>query len=118
MYYYNKNYPAADSIYGIMTTKYPNEPSGFYMRGNVAFSGKDKESTNGAAVESYTKWLTLIKTDDPEKKKNLIKVYTYLATVSYNMGKKEDSRMYCGKLQILDPNDENAKNILKALDTK
>lgn len=118
MYYYAKNYTNADSIYQIMTTKFPNEPSGFYMRGNVAFSAKDKESTNGAAVEYYTKWLSLIKPEDPDKKKNLIKVYTYMATVSYNTGKKEDSRSYCTKLQTLDPNDENAKNILKALDTK
>ncbi|HNF71871.1 MAG TPA: hypothetical protein PLP34_05630, partial [Chitinophagaceae bacterium] len=117
-HYYSKNYTSADSIYRIMNEKFPNEPSGFYMRGNVAFAGFDKESTNGAAVEYYSKWLGMIKTDDPDKKKNLIKVYTYLATVMYNTGKKDESRQYCTKLQALDPNDENAKNLLKALDAK
>lgn len=117
-YYYGKNYKSADSIFNIMTDKYPTEPSGFYMRGNVAAAGSDKEYTNGAATEYYTKWLGLINLEDPKKKDNLIKVYTYLALVSYNTAKKEDSRMYCQKLLALDPTNTNGLNTLKYLDTK
>ena len=116
MYYYNKEYDPADSIYRIMGEKYPNEPSSFYWRGNVTVAAKDKEYKNGAASEFFNKWLTMVKFEDPDKKKNLIKAYTYLAMVAYNSDKKEDTKNYAAKLQLLDPNDDTAKQLMAALD--
>jgi hypothetical protein len=58
----------------------------------------------------------MVKTDDPAKKKNLIKAYTYLAMVAYNANKKEETRDFATKLQVLDPNDDTAKQLMAALD--
>jgi tetratricopeptide (TPR) repeat protein len=116
MHYYNKNYESADSLYTLMGEKYPTEPSSFYWRGNVTLAAKDKDYQNGAASEFFTKWLTMVKTDDPAKKKNLIKAYTYLAMVAYNANKKEETRDFATKLQVLDPNDDTAKQLMAALD--
>jgi tetratricopeptide (TPR) repeat protein len=117
MHYYNKDYVNADMLYKIMGEKFPDEPSSFYWRGNVTVASKDKEYKNGAASEYFTKWLSMVKFDDPEKKKNLIKAYTYLAMVAYNANKKEETKQYVGKLQLLDPADDTAAQLVKALDS-
>ena len=99
-----------------MGERYPNEPSSFYWRGNVTVADKDKDYKNGAATEYFTKWLGMIKLDDPDKKKNLIKAYTYLAMVAYNNDKHEETRDYANKILALDANDDTAKQLVTALD--
>lgn len=117
MYFYAKDYAKAEPLLTTMSEKYPNEPSSFYWLARVTQASKDKEYKNGLAGDLYNKYLGMIKTDDPAKKNELTKVYTYFATVAYNNGKKEEAKLNCDKLLALDPNDNVAKQILKGLST-
>lgn len=115
MYYYGKNYDASEGMFKIMSEKYPKEPSSFYWLGRVTAANKDKEYKNGAATPYFNQWLGMVN-DDPAKKNDLIKAYTYLAMIAYNNKQNEDAKKYCAKLQGFDPNDNTAKQILKALE--
>lgn len=117
MYYYNKDYQKADDTYKVMGEKYPTEPTSYFWRGNIAVATKDKDYKTGIASEYFTKYLGMINPADADKKKNVIKAYTYLAMVAYNGGKKEETRDYAAKLQAIDANDDTAKQLIKALDS-
>ena len=116
MYYYGSNYDASEGMFKIMSEKYPKEPSSFYWLGRVTAASKDKEYKTGAATPYFNQWLGMIN-DDPTKKKDLIKAYTYLAMIAYNGKQNEEAKKYCAKLQSFDPNDNTAKQILKALES-
>jgi tetratricopeptide (TPR) repeat protein len=116
MYFYAKDYANAEPMLKLMSEKYPQEPSSYYWLGRVTASSQDKEYKNGAALPYFSKWLEMVK-DDPAKKNDLTKAYTYMAMIAYNGSKKDEARMYCDKLLGLDPNDNTAKQILKGLES-
>lgn len=117
MYFYAKDYTNAEPMLKTMSEKYPNEPSSYYWLGRVIASSKDKEYKNGMATNYFTQWLGMVKADDPAKKNDLIKAYTYLAMVAYNNSKKDEAIQFSNKLTTLDPNDNTAKQIMKAVGT-
>jgi tetratricopeptide (TPR) repeat protein len=117
MYFYAKDYTNAEPMLKTMSEKYPNEPSSYYWLGRVMASSKDKEYKNGAASSYFNQWLGLVKKDDPAKKNDLIKAYTYLAMVAYNGNNKAEATDYSNKLLALDPNENTAKQILKGLES-
>jgi tetratricopeptide (TPR) repeat protein len=117
MYFYAKDYTNAEPMLKTMSEKYPNEPSSYYWLGRVMASSKDKEYKNGAASSYFNQWLGLVKKDDPAKKNDLIKAYTYLAMVAYNGNNKVEATDYSNKLLALDPNENTAKQILKGLES-
>jgi tetratricopeptide (TPR) repeat protein len=117
MYFYAKDYTNAEPMLKTMSEKYPNEPSSYYWLGRVIFSSKDKEYKNGSATSYFTQWLGMVKADDPAKKNDLIKAYTYLAMVAYNNSQKDEAIQFSNKLTTLDPNDNTAKQIMKAVGT-
>lgn len=116
MYFYAKDYTNAEPMLKLMGEKYPQEPSSFYWLGRVYASSQDKEYKNGAAAPYFTQWLGMVK-DDPAKKNDLIKAYTYMAMVAYNNNKKDEAKMYADKMLGFDPNDNTAKQILKGLES-
>ena len=114
MNYYAKNYQQADATFAALAIKYPEEPSCIFWRARIAAADKDAENKTGAASDLFKQWITMIK-EDPAKKKDLTKAYTYLAIVSFNTGKKEDAKLYCDKLVAFDKDDATAKQILGLL---
>jgi tetratricopeptide (TPR) repeat protein len=117
MYFYAKDFANAEPMLKTMSEKYPNEPSSYFWLARTTVASKDKEYKNGEASALFNQWLGMIKTDDPARKNDLIKAYTYFATVAYNNGKKDEAKQYCDKLTALDPNDNTAKQILKGLES-
>ena len=81
------------------------------MLARTAFYAKDKTYTNGAASEYYKQYLAMVN-DDITKKTELIKAYTYLSTVSYNLKNKADASKYVAKLVEIDPANETAKQLI------
>ena len=110
-YFYAKDYVTADSKYKEMAAKFPTEPSSVFMLARTAFYAKDKTYTNGAASEYYKQYLAMVN-DDITKKTELIKAYTYLSTVSYNLKNKADASKYVAKLVEIDPANETAKQLI------
>jgi hypothetical protein len=82
-----------DLKYKEMAAKFPTEPSSVFMLARTAFYAKDKTYTNGAASEYYKQYLAMVN-DDITKKSELIKAYTYLSTVSYNLKNKDGAVGY------------------------
>ncbi len=117
MYFYGKEYALAEPMLKAMSEKYPQEPSSYYWLARVTVAGKDKDYKNGIATESFNKWLGMINQEDPAKKNDLIKAYTYMAMVAYNNNNKENAKLYCDKLLKLDPQESTATQILKALES-
>lgn len=115
-HFYAKDYANAELKFKAMAAKYPTEPSAIFMLARTTFYAKDKTYTNGAASEYYKQYLAMVN-DDITKKSDLIKAYTYLSTVSYNLKNKADANMYVNKLVALDANDETAKQLLKLIPT-
>jgi hypothetical protein len=84
------------------------------MLARTAFYAKDKTYTNGAASEYYKQYLAMVN-DDINNKSDLIKAYTYLSTVSYNLKNKADATLYVNKLVALEPENETAKQLLSLI---
>lgn len=114
MYYYAKDYVNAEPMLTLMSQKYPDEPSSYYWLARTTVNSKDKDYKNGAATTYFKKWLGMVN-DDPAKKNDLIKAYTYLSLSSFNMKNKADATMYNEKLLALDPTNENGLGVQKAL---
>ncbi len=114
MYFYAKDYANAEPMLKLMSQKYPEEPSSYYWLARTTVNSKDKDYKNGAATAYFKQWLDMVK-DDPNKKNDLIKAYTYLAMVAYNSKNKADATLYNNKLLGLDPNDDTGKQLQKAI---
>ena len=114
MYYYAKDYLNAEPMLTLMSQKYPDEPSSYYWLARTTVNAKDKDYKNGAATSYFKKWLGMVN-DDPAKKNDLIKAYTYLSLTSFNLKNKADATMYNEKLLALDPTNENGLGVQKAL---
>ena len=57
----------------------------------------------------------MVNETDAAKKKDFTKAYTYLAMVAYNTNNKENVKKYADKLLVFNPEDDTAKQLLKAL---
>jgi tetratricopeptide (TPR) repeat protein len=115
MYYYAKDYVNAEPMLTLMSQKYPEEPSSYYWLARNTIELKDKDYKNGAATPMFTKWLGMVKADDPAKKNDLVKAYTYIAMVAYNTKNKVEATTYCNKILALDAANKTAKDIKAAL---
>lgn len=114
MYYYAKDYANAEPMLTMMSQKYPEEPSSFYWLARNTIELKDKDYKNGSATPMFTKWLSMVN-DDPAKKNDLIKAYTYLSMVAYNTKNKAEAEKFANKILTFDANNKTAKDILAAL---
>ena len=113
-HFYAKDYVNAELKFKVMAEKFPTEPSSIFMLARTAFYAKDKTYTNGAASEYYKQYLAMVN-DDINNKSDLIKAYTYLSTVSYNLKNKADATLYVNKLVALEPTNETAKQLLSLI---
>ena len=115
--YRGGDYPAADSIFGLYTQKYPEDIFGWYMKAHSQ-EGIDSTGINGLAKPSYEKVITIADTsaDKDKVKANEITAYRYMVAYHYNVKHNKDSALYFNsKILELDPNDTQAQTNDKAL---
>lgn len=112
MYFYAKDYANAEPMFKLYNEKYPTEPISVFWMGRITESSKDKDFKTGAAAEYYTRWMSMIN-EDPAKKKDLIKAYTYLAMVAYNKNDKTNATLYSDKILALDATNSVGNQIKK-----
>lgn len=110
MYYYAGDYVSAEPMLNKMIEKYPTEPTGYLWLARNTAQLKDKDYKNGAAVEQFNKWLGMVN-DDPTKKNDHIKAYTYLMWVNYQQKNKAETDKYSNKLLQFDATNKKALEI-------
>lgn len=116
--YNAQNYRGADSVFGIYTSKYPDQRYGYYWRArsNVAL---DTTMEKGLAIPYYMKLIDIAGKDttDEHNVTRLIEAYSYLA--SYKANKENDyqsSRDYFEKVLQLQPGNDEAQKYITILD--
>jgi tetratricopeptide (TPR) repeat protein len=117
-YYYQDKFKAADSAYALVNKLSPKYAGGWWgrVRCNLRM---DSTNVNYAAKPFYDKYLEVAKLDDPKNKSNVIEAYHYLADFSFTKeGDKDKAKDYCEKILALDPDDQQAKDVLKGLAEK
>jgi predicted Zn-dependent protease len=116
-YYMAREYPLADSIFGVYETKYPDQDFGYYWRArsDVAI---DTAMSTGMAIPQYTK---LIEIDGKDTLKNtnrrhLIEAYGYIAAYKANTEKDYPGSIdYFQRLLTLDPDNRDARRYIDIL---
>jgi tetratricopeptide (TPR) repeat protein len=117
-YYNAKDYPMADSVFGIYATKYPDQTFGYYWRArcNAAI---DTAMETGIAIPHYEDMIevALKDTANANNKKWLIQAYGYIAAYRVNTEKKyDDALVLYDKILALDPSNDDAEKYKEILE--
>jgi tetratricopeptide (TPR) repeat protein len=115
MSFYSGDYVTSEQMFTAYNQKDTTQPLSVLWLARVNEKAKDSEFKTGLAVPFYTKWLSMVKEDDPSKKKDLVKAFTYLAMVGYTANKKEDAQLYADKLLAIDPANDTGLQLQNAL---
>lgn len=111
------SFALADSLFGKVTEMQPTWPNGFLMRAN-ANAHLDPGSTEGRALPFYEKFIQLAETDTANAAKlktGLLESYRYMGYYYFLNKDIPKSKSYWNKVLALDPNDKQAKDVLKQL---
>jgi tetratricopeptide (TPR) repeat protein len=116
-YYMAKEYPMADSIFGMYETKYPDQDFGFYWRArsDVAI---DTAMSTGLAIPQYTKLIEIDSKDTVNKtnRRHLVEAYGYIAAYRANTQKDYTGAIdYFEHLLALDPGNQDAERYVGIL---
>ncbi len=112
-----EQYQLADSIFGKVCELQPTWPNGFLMRAN-ANAHLDPGSTEGKALPYYEKYVSLAEPDTANAgkyKSGLLEAYRYLGYYYFLNKDIEKSKSWWNKVLILEPDDKQAKEVLKQL---
>ncbi len=115
--YMAKEYPMADSIFGMYETKYPEQDFGYYWRArsDVAI---DTAMQTGMAIPHYLKLIEIVGKDTANRtnRKHLIESYGYIAAYKANLEKDYAGSIdYFEKLLELDPTNSDAQKYVVIL---
>jgi tetratricopeptide (TPR) repeat protein len=114
-YYKAGNYRKADSLFEILTVKYPNEIYGWERRYQV---GRITDSTmeKGTAVPFAIKYLEVLEKDTAKNKNEIISTSSYLATYYANIAKDyEKAVSYLERMLVFDPTNVNIQKNIEIL---
>jgi tetratricopeptide (TPR) repeat protein len=116
-HYMAREYPTADSIFGLYETKYPDQDFGYYWRArsDVAI---DTAMQMGMAIPHYEKLIAIAEKDTANKtnRKHLIEAYGYIAAYKANTEKNYAGAIdYFEKLLNLDPDNADARKYVAIL---
>lgn len=117
-YYYNNQFPAADSAFMKVNEISPKYASGWLWRAD-ANSHIDSTSEAGLAKPFYEKYVELAEADSANATKytsGLTKAYGYLAYYYILKKDNEKALFYLKKKQLLPLDPEDKKNVDKAID--
>jgi len=117
-YYNAKDYSMADSVFGLYSTKYPDQTFGYYWRArcNAAI---DTSMEMGIAIPHYEDMIevALKDTANANNKKWLIQAYGYIAAYRVNTEKKyDDALVLYDKILALDPANNDAEKYKEILE--
>lgn len=116
-HYMAKEFPMADSIFGLYETKYPDQDFGYYWRARCD-AAIDTAMTSGMAVPHYTKLIEIDSKDTTKQlnRKHLIEAYGYIAAYKANTEKDYTGSIgYFEKLLSLDPGNKDAERYVGIL---
>lgn len=107
-HYSAREYPQADSVFGLYTEKYPDHIHGFYWRAKSS-ALIDTAMEHGTAVPHYQKVIELAAADSIKNKSLLIQAYGYVGAYKANTEKDfEGALLNFNKILELDPANADA----------
>ncbi|MFN5324145.1 MAG: tetratricopeptide repeat protein [Bacteroidota bacterium] len=112
-----REYDLADSIFTKVCEIQPNWAPGFLMKAKTS-ANLDPDSKEGRAFPAYERYIVLAEADsaNPDKyKAGLLESYRYMGYYYFLKKDKEMSRSFWKKVLVIDPNDKQAKDVLKEL---
>jgi tetratricopeptide (TPR) repeat protein len=112
-----KEYVAADSVFGVYETKYPDQDFGYYWRARCD-AAIDTAMTTGMAIPQYMKIVEIDGKDSANKtnRKHLIESYGYIAAYKANTEKDYAGAItFFEKLLDLDPANADARKYIDIL---
>ncbi|HVU55184.1 MAG TPA: tetratricopeptide repeat protein [Puia sp.] len=115
--YMAKDYPMADSVFGLYETKYPDQDFGYYWRAR-SDAAIDTSMTTGIAIPHYLKLIDIAVKDTTSKtnRKHLVESYGYIAAYKANAEKDYAGAIdYFEKLLSLDPGNTDARRYITIL---
>jgi len=113
-FYLDKDYSKADSIFSGIVVENPTLQVGYLWKAR-ANTGLDPEAKNALAKPLYEKFIETAAMDSVKYKRELIESYTYLGFYYYNQNNADSSKINFNKILSLDPANQNANEVLKAL---
>jgi tetratricopeptide (TPR) repeat protein len=116
----DKQYMAADSVYGLINTAKPTYAPAYLYRAQVNAS-QDPEAKKGLAKPHYEKYIELSKEAgaDPEKfKQGVVEANGYLGVYNFQKGDKAAALNYFEQVLALDPGNKGAINNINILKAK
>jgi len=116
-HYMAKEYPMADSVFGLYEAKYPEQDFGYYWRAR-SDAAIDSNMASGLAIPHYLKLIDIAVKDSAEKtnRKHLIESYGYIAAYKANTEKDYAGSIgYFEKLLELDPGNPEARRYIEIL---
>jgi tetratricopeptide (TPR) repeat protein len=121
-FYKANNLTRADSLFEVVTVKYPDEKYGWERRYQIARI-LDSTMEKGLALPFATKYLEVLERDTAKNKREILSTSAYLAAYFANILKdKVKALEYLKKMLVFDPTNEviinNIKALEKALGTK
>jgi len=117
-HYKAEEYAAADSVYGIYVSKYPEQSFGYYWQAKSK-ALQDKDMTQGLAIPAYQKLIEVLEKNpnDPNYKKWVVESYAYLAAYETNTQKDyAEAVNYFEKVLQVDPENADAKKYIDILE--
>ena len=115
-FYKGNNYTRADSMFEIITVKFPEEIYGWERRFQI---GRILDSTmeKGTAIPYALKYLEIIEKDTTKNKREIISTSSYLAAYFANILKDPIKGIeYLKKMLVLDPLNVDILNNIKILE--
>lgn len=117
-YYKAEDYVMADSVFGIYSSKYPEQGFGYYWQAKSK-ALQDPEMEEGVAVPAYQKLIEVLQadtSDNANNKKWMIEAYNYLAAYEVNAQKNyQEAIDYFEKVLEVDPENADAKKYITLL---
>ncbi|HLZ86580.1 MAG TPA: tetratricopeptide repeat protein [Puia sp.] len=116
-HYMAREYPAADSVFGLYETKYPEQDFGYYWRARCD-AAMDTAMANGTAIPHYLKLIDIDSKDSANRtnRKHLIEAYGYIAAYKANTEKDfAGSIDFFDRLLALDPGNTDAQRYVGIL---
>jgi len=109
-------YLKADSIFGDFSIRYPEHYMGYFWRARVN-AILDPNTESGLAKPYYEKVAEILeKTNNAERKKEMIESYQYLGYYYYLKEDKSNSLIYFNKIIAIDPNNSVALEAIKGIE--
>ena len=114
--YFDSAYVKADSVFGIYSTKYPDEIFGWQWQFNSERQ-IDTSMQQGLAVPTALKFLDVLQKDTLKNKPTILTTAGYLAQYYANIAKdKEKALQYLKLMQQFDPNNEVINDAIKKME--